>query len=942
MSLSGYPGVVMAESALQPNDRAVWIGALTLGVVAAAVVWTVRVVLPYKGIDLRDHGNGVIGLTLLAGVVVLGALYAWFRSFPVVAAALVFLASFSAFLLSRAGSRPIVILATFGAFIVTSMIVASEWSNSLMRIIVVFFGVAVLALILRIGRAELEEVQVQNARGTAVFFYNKLATLTDDMNTQTAALPARARSAYDTAHQALLDAVGGKDLPRPSGCDTVAAGSVDATLCQLAPTLEQDLRCAGQAPAAGCQAAIADLTLEAQRVAALSAAATLSAGERARIAAFAAAVSAIGAALNPPAGAKKALGAATAAVGELCTDARGQIDEGPPVSCTAASKGAGGASVTPGPGSPPVATAARALLLSTATARQLTAAAQLAVNPSDSATKDLADANNALAVATAQKDDPAPGQSLDATIPAGGARLARSVPGIGGTRVPLVLGQIGWGLLGGLALLGYRRLEILNRRRSRGLVTINQLQGADTHADYDAAFRRHVLSNVSEPGSIPGGTTEASITDLLGATDPVGIVKNVVAAISAITAITPDFELDATYRGPETSAADAGSATGAPGAVTATATATATDDPAPAPNSGAPHQVFIRVRDARTKTTLKTNVVTAATADLALRSAGYWAAGYILSRDSTAPEWSRWTLPSATALAVYDDAAERGAADAEAKLRAALALAPVSGLLLSAMANTLELNGKPLETLDLNLRAATRYPRYPIARYRLAMSLSNLASDAEVWDTTPLPAKRRILRSLGDCFQACNMKIESPPTKVEDLTTAKLFALAQSFRAETLILFERRRVALAALRRSERRYWAPMLFTTEGWRERRLYYETIDSAQYVIGERIVQLDPNANLPRHEIEKQAESAESWQTVYNLACFCAVRSARTGSDDRRAALELLERIFEKDPGGQLTQEWVDRDPDLQNLTREARFATFRSWLPVCPAAATREET
>ena len=92
----------------------------------------------------------------------------------------------------------------------------------------------------------------------------------------------------------------------------------------------------------------------------------------------------------------------------------------------------------------------------------------------------------------------------------------------------------------------------------------------------------------------------------------------------------------------------------------------------------------------------------------------------------------------------------------------------------------------------------------------------------------------------------------------------------------------------------------------------------------------------------EIEKQAESAESWQTVYNLACFCAVRSARTGSDDRRAALELLERIFEKDPGGQLTQEWVDRDPDLQNLTREARFATFRSWLPVCPAAATREET
>ncbi|MDQ1427666.1 MAG: hypothetical protein QOK39_1142, partial [Acidimicrobiaceae bacterium] len=141
----------MAESALQPNDRAVWMGALTLGVVAAAVVWTVRVVVPYKGIHLPNPATGVVGLAVVAGVVVLGALYAWFRSFPVVAAALVFLASFSAFFVSRAGSRPIVILVTFGAFIATCMIVASEWSNSLMRLIVVFFGVAVLALILRSG-----------------------------------------------------------------------------------------------------------------------------------------------------------------------------------------------------------------------------------------------------------------------------------------------------------------------------------------------------------------------------------------------------------------------------------------------------------------------------------------------------------------------------------------------------------------------------------------------------------------------------------------------------------------------------------------------------------------------------------------------------------------------------------------------------------------------
>jgi hypothetical protein len=918
----------MAESALQPNNRAVWMGAITLGGVAAVVVWAVRLVVPYQGLDLSKQGTGVIAVAVLACLIVLGALYAWFQSFPVVVGALVFLASFSGFLVLRAGNRPIVILVTFGVFVVTSMIVASEWTNRAMRIMLVFFAVAVLAVILRSGRAELEEGRVHDARGTAVSLYNKVAALTAEANTKSVALPAAAGSAYDTAHQVLLDAVGGKDLPQPGGCDTVPAGSVDASLCQLAPRLERDLRCIGHADVTGCQAVIDGFKVDEQPLAALRATAPLSAGERVRITAFAALVDAIEAAIIPPTAAAMALDSATKAVDNLCTAARGQAGKVSPRTCTATVNGAGRADN------------ARALLLAEANAQQRVAAAQVVVHRSENATKDLSDADGALAVATAQKDDPAPGQSLDATIPAGAVRLARSVPGIGGTRVPLVLGQIGWGLLGGLALLGYRRLEILNRRRSRGLVTINKLQGADTHADYDAAFRRHVLSNVSEPGSIPGGTTEASITDLLGATNPVGIVKNVVAAISAITAITPDFELDATYRGPETSAADAGSATSAPGAITATATASAADDLPVTPNSGAPHQVFVRVRSARTKTTLKTNVVTAATADLALRSAGYWAAGYILSGDSTAPEWSRWTLPSATALAVYDDAAERGAPDAEEKLCAALALAPVSGLLLSALANTLELNGKPLETLDLNLRAATRYPRYPIARYRLAMSLSNLASDTARWDTTPLPAKRRILRSLCDCFRACNVKVETPPTTVEDLTIPMLFALAERFRAETLILFERRRVALAALRRSERRYWAPLLFTPDGRKMRSRAYETIDSAKYVIGERA---DPSGvDLERKEIEKEADEADGWQKVYNLACFCAVRSARTGPDDRRTALELLERIFGKDPGGQLTQEWVDRDPDLQNLKREARFATFRSWLPACPAAATREET
>jgi len=189
------------------------------------------------------------------------------------------------------------------------------------------------------------------------------------------------------------------------------------------------------------------------------------------------------------------------------------------------------------------------------------------------------------------------------------------------------------------------------RRHQRAATdAINAADGPDDETDLYGAFRRHVLSNVAEPGAIPGGTASVSITDLLGATDPTSLVKQVVATLSAITAVTPGFEVDAIYQAP---------AKGTDAGLTDETPSPAGDrpDPSDAPvDKAASHQVFVRIRKARTQETLQTKLIHAPTAGLAMRESGYWAAAYILSRDSTAPEWTRWSEDSAPALADHDEA----------------------------------------------------------------------------------------------------------------------------------------------------------------------------------------------------------------------------------------------------------------------------------------------
>ena len=111
----------------------------------------------------------------------------------------------------------------------------------------------------------------------------------------------------------------------------------------------------------------------------------------------------------------------------------------------------------------------------------------------------------------------------------------------------------------------------------------------------------------------------------------------------------------------------------------------------------------------------------------AVRTAGLWAAGYILNRSSRIPHWAAWQAETAHALVTVKDKNEHTIP----ALKAALADAPNSGLLLVRLGHRYELAGQVLDAIECYARAVTAYYRYPIARYRLAAALDSMRHDRD-------------------------------------------------------------------------------------------------------------------------------------------------------------------------------------------------------------------
>lgn len=499
---------------------------------------------------------------------------------------------------------------------------------------------------------------------------------------------------------------------------------------------------------------------------------------------------------------------------------------------------------------------------------------------------------------------------------------------------PLVPGPLGWAFFGLVALGLWSWLLRTNAKQLAGPVHIERVLGVaadpdgggaapaagadeegeakdEPKTDADSTLRIAVLQNLREPGTVPGADALEPVTNLVAipGVDP-GWIAKLVKALGDLIGKPYGYGV----------------------------TVEVIEDPEREKNMR--FRALARVKDRRNGSTLGTRVIEEPTLNGAVRAAGLWASGFILDRSTRIPSWVAWNADTAKALSTANENKPDLAA-----LEAAATSAPNSGLLLYLLGGEYETHGRGLDALMAISRAVASHPRYAIARYRLAASLSMMGAhrpnifaytrDDERESTLgmlelavdrirlrggrhqdALDAIRK-LRKLKDPRPRPQVGTAEPKDRPPESHAAwaryyllKLStALCNDMEARTLYL----PVAASALRRSERDQTFHLLSPFASGRRRRLARH--DLAQSL---RLIHED-ETNYERLVFLANAEkAATSWQVTYNAAC------AKTIDLDYDQAISMLEACLVKENVHQLDGSWLNEDPDLARLREDPRFA------------------
>lgn len=511
----------------------------------------------------------------------------------------------------------------------------------------------------------------------------------------------------------------------------------------------------------------------------------------------------------------------------------------------------------------------------------------------------------ALADALARSADPTRASQLVDILREGANAVVRRLPLVDRRDVPLGLALTGWLVVVGVAIIGYRHLEIINGADGLGPVRV---KGPDDDVEQ---FRTYLLWNVREPGAVPGASALKPVTDLLGAT--ASGVPGAAWLQRVIDAVTAAIAIDHGY--------------------------TVEFDVLPEQAAGGDVSVAVRVHVTRTGEMIGQHVAIRPAKKSAERAAAYWAAAVILDRSRKVPDWAAWSADTADSLAAYFEPADEGGADIN-RLRDAVRRAPTSGVLTLDLANAEAIRRHQLRAFQLALRVATLHPRYVAGRYRLAVSASLLASDlAASWDAASKPERDAVLAALTRYPRPTSDALAALTAAPTDPTRAgRLCAFALAELRALGVEVTRRRAAFKALRQRERSYWFDLMRPVRGGKSLRgQFQESIESCQPSVKAR-----GGINVDDDEVRLQQDRARDrrtlWLVPYNLACCFAIWHAhgedhpssepgQAHGDHAAEAVRLLEMCVERPGSYQLNAAWVDADPDLDSLRHVDRFRYFR---------------
>jgi hypothetical protein len=515
----------------------------------------------------------------------------------------------------------------------------------------------------------------------------------------------------------------------------------------------------------------------------------------------------------------------------------------------------------------------------------------------------------ALKAVLAKQPDVNSDISILAAIENGPQTLWRSV--FHATGPALVPGPLGWVVLGVLLLGLLAWLLKVNASQLAGPVAV---MPGDAESDQDTklvkVLRVAVLQNVAEPGAAPGAPSANPVTDLLDiAGGPLATVSKIVQSVLTVVGRRYGYQIsmDVTTDAPASSgtASAAGAATSSANASTAT-------------SSTARTSVLVRVMSVSDGTTLTSHICTAPVDEDAVRTAGLWAAGYILNRSSRIPSWAAWNAETAHALATAKSNRDV-TLDA---LKSALQEAPDSGVVLVLLGHHYELAGRCTDAINCYGRAVAAYPRYLVAQYRLAAALAAMRHDTD-WAGQPPGARQDDLRPVERAITALHVYVgqelsllqtQSPladaPGRFKALATSLLKALAKDVRYPNRLV--------SALRRSERDFIWPSL-TPRSASVAPSFRQLVRSAYMALDE--AELGELSDLA-------AKPGSWWQISYNAACGYA--SSPTVEDSALNALNLLEQTLVRPGVYQLSADWVKEDSDLAALKASPRFGRFLAQL------------
>jgi hypothetical protein len=324
------------------------------------------------------------------------------------------------------------------------------------------------------------------------------------------------------------------------------------------------------------------------------------------------------------------------------------------------------------------------------------------------------------------------------------------------------------------------------------------------------------------------------------------------------------------------------------------------------------------------------------------------------------PPWADWPDVGGDALVWYEGArAEDNQSLKQLMLARALAAHPSSGVLKVDLGNVLLLNGGS-ETLLVALRhyleARLAYPRFILARYRLAAALAMLSDrGATTWRADPGQGP------LADLDDLAHLLFHAKLVGEKDVQV--LTGHEPGDKATVLVTAARREVEAASWRASlpwlawsalvrprEREANLRLLLSTDEHRRVRLGIRT---SAWLVEVRRLRIETPREAAKQvddltrRVEKTVARARRWTPVgstalYNAACFYALKAepatptasadGQAGAglhreQDRHRAVDLLNEIRRAFPNRVLTSAWLEHDPDLGSLRGMEAFECLR---------------